>query len=87
LPHEVVHDSFDLTGGYDVNDKTTVYADVLNLFDAGPMFNPANYAGGELEPDLLAVGHRRPLLPRRRSPEVLGALRDISRTGRVSMTR
>jgi iron complex outermembrane receptor protein len=42
--------SFDLTGGYDVNDKTTVYADVLNLFDAGPMFNPANYAAVNWNP-------------------------------------
>lgn len=42
--------SFDLTGGYDVNDHTTVYADVLNLFDAGPMFNPANYAAVNWNP-------------------------------------
>ena len=41
---------FDLTGAYDVNDHTTVYADVLNLFDAGPMFNPANYAAVNWNP-------------------------------------
>ncbi len=42
--------SFDLTGGYDVTEHTTVYADVLNLFDAGPMFNPANYAAVNWNP-------------------------------------
>ena len=41
---------FDLTGAYDVNDHTTVYADVLNLFDVGPMFNPANYAAVNWNP-------------------------------------
>ena len=40
----------DLTGAYDVTDKATVYADVMNLFDAGPMFNPANYAGVNWNP-------------------------------------
>nr|WP_295110210.1 TonB-dependent receptor [uncultured Caulobacter sp.] len=42
--------SVNLTGGYDVNDHTTVYADVLNLFDVGPMFNPANYAAVNWNP-------------------------------------
>ena len=42
--------AFDLTGAYDVTDHTTVYADVLNLFDAGPMFNPANYAAVNWNP-------------------------------------
>jgi len=42
--------SVDLTGGYDVNEHTTVYADVLNLFDVGPMFNPANYAAVNWNP-------------------------------------
>ena len=41
---------FDLTGAYDVNDKATVYADVLNVFDKGPMFNPANYAAVNWNP-------------------------------------
>jgi iron complex outermembrane receptor protein len=40
----------DLTGAYDVTDKATVYADVMNLFDTGPMFNPANYAGVNWNP-------------------------------------
>jgi len=40
----------DLTGAYDVNEKATVYADVMNLFDTGPMFNPANYAGVNWNP-------------------------------------
>jgi iron complex outermembrane receptor protein len=42
--------SIDLTGAYDVSEKATVYADVLNLFDTGPMFNPANYAGVNWNP-------------------------------------
>ena len=42
--------SVDLTGAYDVSEKATVYADVLNLFDTGPMFNPANYAGVNWNP-------------------------------------
>ncbi|CAN5161075.1 TonB-dependent receptor [soil metagenome] len=40
----------DLTGAYDVSEKATVYADVLNLFDTGPMFNPSNYAGVNWNP-------------------------------------
>jgi iron complex outermembrane receptor protein len=40
----------DLTGAYDVTEKATVYADVMNLFDTGPMFNPANYAGVNWNP-------------------------------------
>jgi iron complex outermembrane receptor protein len=47
---------FDLTGRYDINDKTTVYADVLNLFDAGPMFNPANYAAVNWNPTYSQAG-------------------------------
>ena len=48
--------NFDLTGAYDVNDQTTVYADVLNLFDAGPMFNPANYAAVNWNPTYSQAG-------------------------------
>ncbi len=40
----------DLTGAYDVNEHASVYADVMNLFDTGPMFNPANYAGVNWNP-------------------------------------
>lgn len=40
----------DLTGAYDVTKNATVYADVMNLFDTGPMFNPANYAGVNWNP-------------------------------------
>ena len=40
----------DLTGAYDVTEKASVYADVMNLFDAGPMFNPANYAAVNWNP-------------------------------------
>lgn len=40
----------DLTGAYDITDKATVYADVMNLFDTGPMFNPANYAATNWNP-------------------------------------
>jgi iron complex outermembrane receptor protein len=40
----------DLTGAYDVTEKATVYADVMNLFDTGPMFNPSNYAGVNWNP-------------------------------------
>jgi iron complex outermembrane receptor protein len=40
----------DLTGSYDVTEKASVYADVLNLFDTGPMFNPANYAAVNWNP-------------------------------------
>jgi iron complex outermembrane receptor protein len=46
----------DLTGAYDVTDKATVYADVLNLFDTGPMFNPANYAGVNWNPTYSQAG-------------------------------
>ncbi|MGH1557463.1 hypothetical protein ACRAWD_05730 [Caulobacter segnis] len=55
---------FDLTGAYDVTDNTTVYADVLNLFDAGPMFNPANYAAVNWNPTYSQAERRGPLLPR-----------------------
>lgn len=47
---------FDLTGAYDLNDHTTVYADVLNLFDVGPMFNPANYAAVNWNPTYSQAG-------------------------------
>ena len=47
---------FDLTGAYDINEKATVYADVLNLFDAGPMFNPANYAAVNWNPTYSQAG-------------------------------
>ena len=47
---------FDLTGSYDVTDHTTVYADVLNLFDVGPMFNPANYAAVNWNPTYSQAG-------------------------------
>jgi iron complex outermembrane receptor protein len=40
----------DLTGAYDVTEKATIYADVMNLFDTGPMFDPANYAGVNWNP-------------------------------------
>ena len=40
----------DLSGSYDVTEKASVYADVMNLFDAGPMFNPANYAAVNWNP-------------------------------------
>lgn len=40
----------DLTGSYDVTEKANVYVDVMNLFDTGPMFNPANYAGVNWNP-------------------------------------
>ena len=36
---------FDLTGSYAFNDKVTLTASVLNLFDKLPPFDPANYAG------------------------------------------
>jgi iron complex outermembrane receptor protein len=37
---------FDLTGSYQLNDHIELHADILNLFDASPPLDPADYAGG-----------------------------------------
>jgi iron complex outermembrane receptor protein len=37
---------FDLTGSYQITPKVQIYANVLNLFDALPPLDPADYAGG-----------------------------------------
>ncbi|HEV2622341.1 MAG TPA: TonB-dependent receptor [Frateuria sp.] len=36
---------FDLTGSYAFNDKVSLTASIMNLFDHKPPFDPANYAG------------------------------------------
>jgi iron complex outermembrane receptor protein len=36
---------FDLTGSYAFNDKVSLTASIMNVFDRKPPFDPANYAG------------------------------------------
>ena len=46
----------DLTGSYDINEKVQVQAAVLNATDAGPQFNPANYAAVNYNPTFSQAG-------------------------------
>ena len=46
----------DLHGSYQVNDKLELYADVLNLTDGLPPFDPINYAGINYNPTYSQAG-------------------------------
>lgn len=46
----------DLTGSYDITEKVQIQAAVLNATDAGPQFNPANYAAVNYNPTFSQAG-------------------------------
>jgi iron complex outermembrane receptor protein len=46
----------DLTGSYDINEKVQIQAAILNATDAGPQFNPANYAAVNYNPTFSQAG-------------------------------
>jgi iron complex outermembrane receptor protein len=46
----------DLTGSYDITEKVQISAAVLNATDAGPQFNPANYAAVNYNPTFSQAG-------------------------------
>ena len=62
----------DLTVRHTFNEKYTVYADVLNVLDIEPEFDPsAAYGSVRLQPRLGWPEHHGPLLPRRREARPL----------------
>ncbi|MGC1304804.1 MAG: TonB-dependent receptor [Caulobacteraceae bacterium] len=46
----------DLTGSYQLTPKIQIYLNVLNLFDSGPPFDPADYAGVNYNPTYAQQG-------------------------------
>jgi iron complex outermembrane receptor protein len=46
----------DLSADYKINDKVDVFADMLNVFDTNPPFNPLNYAGVNYNPTYSQAG-------------------------------
>ena len=61
----------DLSGSYQINDKVQVYANIDNLMDAKPPFDPLDYAGINYNPTYARGWHRRPLSQVRHPGEVL----------------
>ena len=59
FPSDCVTKSFtdyDLTGSYQVNDHVQIYANIMNLFNAMPPLDPANYAGVNYNPTYAQSG-------------------------------
>ena len=46
----------DLSVGYKVNERISVFANILNVFDTNPPFNPLNYAGVNYNPAFNQAG-------------------------------
>jgi len=46
----------DLTANYKINERLSVYADVLNVFDTNPPFDPLDYAGVNYNPTFGQAG-------------------------------
>jgi len=45
-----------LSVGYKVNERISVFANILNVFDTNPPFNPLNYAGVNYNPAFNQAG-------------------------------